>query len=273
MKKLLCAAALGCLIASCGSKSDPVRDLAEDFAIKASDNMLDSIRSIYPDAAKADSLALSFATDSMRITETANPGTYTVQFNPTASITIVKDADGNMKVSDSHGIFAYPDSVFETAKATGQWDTSLTDAENASRMADTDFMPYLINQVIRHTAKNFKASQDFTVIKYPEYGMDMGLFEVTVNNDTDHPIDASDYNLYIVYHYMHMGVDERTTAKVDGKAVPPHSSVTFREEFSGHSFPEKAYVNTTMNDSQLFRKYFTPTGKEYTEYIESKNKK
>lgn len=235
--------------------------------------MLDSIRNIYPDAAKADSLSLSFATDSLKITETATPGTYTATFSPSSSITIVKDAGGNMKVSDSHGIFAYPDSVFEAAKATGQWDASLSDAENASRMADKDFMPYLINQVIRHTAKNFKASQDFTVIKYPEFGMDSGLFEVTVNNDTDHPVDASDYNLYIVYHYMHMGVDERNTVKVDGKAIPPHSSATFREDFSGHAFPEKAYVNTTMSDRQLFRKYFTPTGKEYAEYLDAKNKK
>ena len=41
-------------------------------------------------------------------------------------------------------------------------------------------------------------------------------------------------------------------------------------DFSVHADYNSAYVNIKISNDELFNKYFTPTGKEYDEYLAGK---
>lgn len=247
------------------SGSDEVMDFARDFADKASKNSLAEVRAVYPDAAKADSLALDYVADSVRVTPRGETA-FDVSFGNGVTAIVEKDASGKLGVTSSKGLFAYPEADMGLARATGQWDVKLNDADNAGRMKVEGFRDFLVKREISKTAKGFKASQDFDVISEPFAGA-TGQVRVTVNNDLDHPIDAGDYNLYVVYEDMR--VDARHTDSANGKHVGPHSSVTFDIDYSMHVYPARVYVNTTMKDEELFKKYFKAEGGEFEEFLKS----
>ena len=82
MKKIIYASALlvSLTIASCGSDVEQVKIFAIDVANKVSKNHKDSVVMLYPEAAKADSLALSFIADSVVVAPADSVDTYVVDF-------------------------------------------------------------------------------------------------------------------------------------------------------------------------------------------------
>ena len=80
MKKNLLMFAAAVMLAACtGNKElETVKQFANDFATKVSNNQVDSIRALYPDAALCDSFALSFVLDSISVEKNEETGNYHV---------------------------------------------------------------------------------------------------------------------------------------------------------------------------------------------------
>ncbi len=259
------------LFAACTSGSDgnkAVRQFAIDFATKVSQNQLDSVKAIYADAEKADSLALNFIADSVTVTATEAPGTFLATFTQGADATITQDEDGTMRATTSHGLFAYPADVLTFAQKTGQYKAALSDVENASRMADKDFKSRLIKQHIQNAAKKLKVVGQSKVVKEPEMMMDTGILAYTVQSTSEQPISGSDYEVF--FKVLYVREMNSYIEKKAGQDLPPHGSATFTIEFTGYCDVERAWVNTTLSEEAHFNKYFQATGNEYDEYMKSK---
>ncbi|MBR4388885.1 MAG: hypothetical protein IKT00_06890 [Prevotella sp.] len=264
-------AAVTILLTACnGGSSDPnadVKEFANRFGNYVINHQTDSVCAFYADAEKADSLALSFISDSIKVTETETPGKFVVKYNEAADITLTKSEDGKKTVISSHGLFVYPADALEFARATGQWETGLNDAELADRMADKNFKPWLIKKHIKTSAQKFKVVGSPRVISTTgEFMADMVVtVGVTVQSQSDQPISGTDYKVHF------RGVDLRPfggsfTWSENGKDVPPHGSVTITSQSSPYAEVKSAYVNTTLSEEAHFNKYFKATGGEWKEY-------
>lgn len=169
MKKTLTLSALCAVVTlatSCGGKSeaDQVKDFALDFATKVSQNQVDSIRALYADAAKIDSFAVAFVPDSVSVAETETSGIYKVSLG-TADFIVKRADDGTTSVTGSHGLAAYPADVLDFAKKTGLWKDGLSDAEQAIRMADKDFRPYVVASFPKTFAQMLMVKGKLRVVK------------------------------------------------------------------------------------------------------------
>ena len=107
MKKIIYALALlvSLTIVSCGSDVEKVKTFSIDVANKVSKNLKDSVEMLYPDAAKADSLALSFIADSVVVAPADSADMYVVDFGGGKEMT-VEVKDDSMVVVGSKGLFA-----------------------------------------------------------------------------------------------------------------------------------------------------------------------
>lgn len=277
MKKTLMLAALfavGLLVTSCGggtSEADQVKDFALDFATKVSKNQVDSVRALYADAAKCDSFAVTFVHDSVTVTETETPGTYKVSLGA-ADFTVKRAEDGKMSVVESHGLAAYPADALDFAKKTGQWKDGLNDAEQAVRMADKDFRTQVVAAFPKTFAKMLMVKGGLEVVK-PCDGpamMAVGTLGANVVSTCDKAISGSDYE--VVFKGMSVGYwgEQPLTTSEPGKDIAPNGSAMVTTDFSVHADYNSAYVNIKISNDELFNKYFTPTGKEYDEYLAGK---
>ena len=102
------AIAIVTTIISCADEKTIVKEFAVNFGTQVSKNQIDSVRLVYPDAAKCDSLALRFNADSIVVMDTDKSNVFTVDFGSDATITIEKAEDSKMTVTSSKGLFAYP---------------------------------------------------------------------------------------------------------------------------------------------------------------------
>ena len=269
-KTFLLASVVALLTACNAGSGDPnadVKEFANRFANYVTNHQNDSVRTFYADAEKADSLALTFIADSIKVTETETPGIFLVKYNDAADITLTKGQDGKMTVNASHGIFAYPAEALEFARATGLWEARLSDADLASRMADKNFKPWLIKKHIKTSAQKFKVVGSPRVISSSGTSMsDMAVtVGVTVQSQSDQPISGTDYKVHF------RGVDLRPfggsfTWSENGKDIPPHGSVTITTQSSPYAEVKSAFVNTTLSEEAHFNKYFKATGNEWKEY-------
>ncbi len=257
---------------ACGSSSsdksdDGARAFAEKFASFVSNNQIDSIRALYPDAAECDSFALKFVADSIKIEANAQADTFVVNVGGGADFTVVKGADGTMKVTTSHGLLALNEADLPFAKSVGQYKEGLTDVKLARRMGVKDFKNIMISKVANEVRAKVIAGKSFREIKFPEYSADEGISAVTVTNGTSQKISGSDYMVKIFAdgQYGSGYYNEK------GRDIPAKGSVPIQFSYAGNSMPTKALVVLNLNDQQLFEKYFTPTGNEFDEYLKANN--
>ena len=82
MKRLLLALSAILLTVCSKDTTEAVRQFAADFAIKVSKNQKDSLLSVWPDVAKADSLVLSFVEDSIKIEPNAKGDSILIHYDP-----------------------------------------------------------------------------------------------------------------------------------------------------------------------------------------------
>ncbi|MBR4552386.1 MAG: hypothetical protein IKO20_01520 [Bacteroidaceae bacterium] len=276
MKKellLIALIAVAAVCTSCGggmSEADQVKEFATGFATKVSQNQVDSIRALYADAAKIDSFAVAFVPDSVSVAETETPGTYKVSLG-TADFTVKRADDGTMSVTGSHGLAAYPADALDFAKKTGQWKDGLSDAEQAVRMADKDFRPYVEASFPKAFAKMLMVKGKLRIVKglNGPAVMAVGTMGANVVSTCDKPIDGKDYEVVFKGQYIDFAITP-TTVREPGKNIAPKGSVLITTEFMERLDLQSAYVNIKISNDALFNKYFTPTGNEYDEYLKSK---
>lgn len=145
MKKLLFAFLPLMLLCACGvmkkSPEEEVRNYGKYFVEKLSANQLDSLINSYPDLAKADSI-MPIQSDTIIVAETA-PGLFDMTLADGIVLKVSRDDGGNITVTESRGLFAFPPDKVEIANKTGMWNKSLNDAQASERIHDEEFFKWL----------------------------------------------------------------------------------------------------------------------------------
>ncbi len=263
-KKVIIGALMALLLLSCsGNGEKAVRDYALQFAKAVSSGDSSSVVKMYPDAALADSLALSFVEDSLKIESNEKGDSILIHYTSDIWVRALKDENDSLRIISSRGLFVYNADVMEFANSTGQFNSSLTDLENAERMNDKEFKPWLIKKHIKTAAEKFKVVGKPRVL-YGEPAMSTTVtWEVTVKSTSDQPISGADYKVY----FKGENKTEPINWSENGEDVPPKGSVNIMTLGGMWTLVNSAYVNTTLSEEAYFNKYFKPTGKEYEEFL------
>ena len=268
MKKFFTFSFIICvlLVASCGEgkkmkPEEEVRNYGKYFVEKLNDNQLDSLQATYPDILKADSI-LPVNSDTILIVETS-PGQYDLTLTEGMVLKVNRADDGNISVTESKGLFAFPADKVENAKKTGMWDESLSDTQLNERMKDEEFFNYIQDQI-----KN-KTSNILTVGKYvdtsdPDANGRFGYNTLKNNSDVD--IDPSDYSMI----YYEFDFDNQKYKTRPGKLIPAHGSIKI--ESSGSTMYGEYFekIKWNLSEEQKVEKFAPFTGNEYQEYLDSK---
>ena len=252
---------------SCEKKATPeeeVRNYGKYFVEKINANQLDSLTVSFPDISKADSI-VPIKTDSIMVAEVAQ-GQFDLTLAEGIILKINRSEDGNISVTESKGLFAFPTDKVDIAKKTGMWDDNLSDAQLNERMKDEEFFAYL-NEI-----KTVKTS-DILKISQKNFYIEIGpVGDQKVINLTDKTIEGSEYSVVMkrASSFLPEGIDKVWTTVELGKTIPPHGSVKYDIIESSHSLAEINSIKWNLTPEQLQEKFAPFTGNEYQEYLNSK---
>ena len=275
-KKVYCTVfifiVLTAILASCSSAKKEVAKFAADFATKVSKNQKNSLLDVWPDVAKADSLALSFNVDSIDVEPTQNEGQFKVNFGNADMIVTVAE-NGKMTVGESNGLFAWPEDKVSMALATGWIKKDLNDMQKQERFADSLFINHLADKLMDGLKTKLKASCMTSSINNQE---GTATYTITVKNDNDFDIPADAYCFALTemgFNFDTMNdVPVRTNTlggvKVQAKGIAKCPVPgTYDYEYSSL----RVSVKIEYNNEQAIKNLLKPTGNEYEEYLKTKH--
>ena len=261
-------------------------------AIEAGDRQ--TICQLYPNAEKAESFDVSFNKDSVVVTHQNGNDTIDVNLSYKQSLQIVKDDNGQMHIVSSKGLFSYPANQINFAMKTGWINASLDDVERAERLSKKDYVAWIEERAIETMKSKVKVVQSSVkrgenVGNYGSTSADVYNYEVVLENMNNCDIAADAYLVGVVvkgYDFTEWA-DEGETREpysescnsLTGKMIPRKGSVTYSwvsEEYGGaHGgrVPEQLECNIVFNPSKEDAiEAYEPTGKEYFEYLDKKDK-
>ncbi len=276
MKKLLLIVsvlvAVAVVATGCKSKAQEEKENTEamlkQFATMVARNAIngntDSVHTLYPLSAECDSFGCAgFVPDSVVVTP-VDSSTYILNLTPNIQLTVAMVGPA-VSVVDSRGLFLFSESDIEKGRMTGQYVDNLTDIELLKRMKDKGFEEYMASKAKKASSPLKLAG--VSVGHEPEWGGDQGWYNATVVNNTDQDVAASDY--CIDYKRSDSNVSPASYRDSEkGVAIPPHGSVTIRIPDGMHCWYEGGAHVVVLNKDLGAYKY---TGREYDEYLESKN--
>lgn len=258
---------------SCDSNKAELKNFAVKFAETVSKNMVDSVRTIYPDAAKIDSFALVYNVDSIVVNNTEDPSVFQIVYSKDAEAIISKASDGMITIKETRGFAAFPEEIMEFAKNTGQWKEGLSDVVLAERIADVQFKSWLVKSFANKMKESLKVKDKPKIQK-----MSMGTFEmngimgVTVENKSDFTVQGKDYYVVFEGYFAVQGYIEKETQKEKGKDIGSNETVNITTAYNDRHSRDKAYIKISISDEELFNKYFKGTGNEFEEYLKENPK-
>ena len=271
-KNVLIGALMALLLLSCSGNEKAVRDYALQFAKAVTNGDQAQIVKMYPDAALADSLALSFVEDSIKIESNEKGDSILIHYTSEIWVRALKDENDSIKIVSSKGLFAYPADQLALAKSTGQYADNFDDKGNAERMADKLFQVYLVKKV----KDKIKESLKIVSTKGCDYAMGEGGimspsgFIATIENQSDIMIEGKAYKVVFSVidfdtEYMR---DITTHRPLAGKDIKPGEQIPFKvSAYTDSRFSANVQVQDIGND--LLASY-KPIGNEYEEYLASK---
>lgn len=267
---ILLAAATMVLLPSCKQKKlHDVKKFAETFAENASANKISMLKESYPGISNADSLHLEYMPNGIMVSEMETPDTYEIMFSPNVRAVAVLGDGGQVYITESRGLFAYPDEKVSLAKRTGLWDDSLNDVDLAKRMHDEGFFNYLAER------NKAKTSNILSVGKYKESSYDLEGYYPIINN-TDQEISGNDYVVNVketTYDYYYDSWSPKktvTNTTRPGQRIDPHGSVNIKVYY-GDGYDETVTgVTLNMSQEEIRNRFASYTGHEYQEYKNSK---
>ena len=259
---------MGLLPVSCNkgpttTPEEEVRNYSKYFIEKLTANQLDSLKVSYTGIANADSI-VAVKSDTILVEETT-PGKFNVTLADGINLKIERDNDGEIKVTESKGLFAFPADKVDIAKKTGMWDDNLSDAQLNERMKDEEFFKYIQDQIKKKTSNILTVGKETMSSDY-KYNL------TPIINNTDQEIKATDYTIISKDgYYLISGVDWISTSTINGKDIAPHDKYVVKtvaswDEGSTHIIK----VNIKIPKEELVRRFASFTGKEYKEYLNSK---
>lgn len=271
---IICVSVFG--LTGCGGNEAKIKAFAEDFGAKASNNQIDSLKLVYP-TMRADSVALTFNADSISVTKAAEPGTFVINYGNGVIVNVAESEDGNVTVTSSKGLYAFPKEKKEIATKTGMIDETLVDNEIATRMKDEDFFIWL-NKKIADTSQSIislTASKSKIGACYGEgnYAVSMSV-KLTNNSNSD--IKGSDYD--ILYTKVYSGEESNNWRNTYGSGkqsgVDLKAGETRSVKLSAIHLESitKPTIVWNVNPSTLISPSFF-TGNEYQDYLKNKSDK
>jgi len=269
--------------------SSDVNGFMASFALAVNNGDTTAVQTMYPDVVKADSLSSLSDISSLVLESNEKGDTTLVKMDSGITLILAGTSKDSLQVVSSKGLFAYPVADIELARNTGQWDESLTDVELAERMADKSFKEYLENKFYSYVINNLK------VVGVEEVEGAQGdahfdywhsHFSIIIVNNTNIVFSGSDYSLYLsiyVYDgrigdifYGKRRKDKEYSHSITGVNIGAGrkaSVVTYGpspDEDYLWGCKEEAILTLKLTKPQLFKKYFKATGKEYRDYISTK---
>lgn len=263
--------ALTALVTSCSDVKQEVKQFAADFATKVSNNQKDSLLAVWPDVAKADSLALAFSPDSIVVEEAETKGRFKVSFGQGANIVVKKGEDGNISISESRGLFAYPDSKLSFAKITGWIEKDMSDIEIAERFQDTLFVAGLGDSILKEIKNSLVVVDDhYDVMELT--GLGHTPWHITVKNKSSYDIQKTDYHVSGVLEDEY---GRRISKSIPGIDISSNSTSDILYDLKpGNALPTivTPKIVFDINAEEALTKYYIPKGNEYKEYMSRKEK-
>ena len=289
-------------LTACDSTTKEAQQFAEELSTAITAGDTTTLNRIFPDAVKADSLALKYNADSLQAEALGD--TLRIRFSKDVSIAAMKDADGKFRVVGSHGLFAYPDSILKLAKGTGWYDVNLDDTLNAVRMADKGFLDWLkqkaATQVVDELKEKVTISKSTVNEKEHTYPNVFYIFfdlnyKVIISNQGDCDLLGNDYAIVVEetkticdnWSTPNMEVRKRLVRtivkKLSGKDVPAKGTTSYEWSYttneedgdyhSAHNWVEGRAIHCSINftpNTETALTSYHPTGKEYDEYLAGK---
>lgn len=266
--------AMVAVMTSCSGNSE-VKQFAIDFADKVSKNQVASIRAFYPDAAKIDSFALDFNPDSIVVTETETPNVFRVSFSSNKNMLVQRADDGKLTVKESHGLYAISPKEMDFALKTGWVKQDMPDVQLATQMADTAFVSFLAKKAKETLKSNL-------VVKGWDCTWTWGLeaLFVVIENKGDVDVSANDYAVKSMVDVRdNWGGIPPQRGHVSVADVKAHETKKMRINMAEYPDPEsksqinvRSTISTIISDEDAINKYLIPTGNEYKEYLDAKER-
>lgn len=274
MKHIICAIIFllaVCMTSCMDSAERKAREFADNFALMIADRDLASIRKVYPDLRKSDSIVLNYDPKEMKVSRIDESESFLVEYSPEITIEIKGDGKGSYLVADSRGLFGYPVWKKELAEKTGMWDPDLTDREMADRINDSGFYEYL---------KETQSERSINILTIGVAQWPNNLYGVCpIINNTDQSLEWSDYTVTVTYNStawndsleLHTpALHERTVRGID---LAPHGvhNVEIRNGRETDWNPERVVaINLNIPEEKLMSKFAFYKGQEYNMYLKSK---
>ena len=250
---------------------EKVRIFGSYFVEKVLSGQLDSIKAFYPEISMADSI-VPLKLDTIKVMEIA-PGQYDVTLAEGVKLKINRSEEGNITVSESKGLFAYPADKIGIAKKTGMWEDNLTDAQLNERLRDEDFFKFI---------KKSKTVNDKKVISVGQVQPNDKNIEscgfcdghLIITNQTDVFISGDDYELVNKVGYQGQATDyddgySEFGSYEKGKDLEPYGKARYEAEW-GFRVYNNYRIKWKLTKEQLQEKFAPFTGNEYQEYLDSK---
>lgn len=275
-KNVFIYAVMALFLVSCiDSGEKAARDFASRFAKAVTSGDRALVEKMYPDAVAADSLALAFVEDSIKIERNENGDSILIRYTPDVWVRALKDANDSIRIVSSRGLFAYPASQLAFAKSTGQYADNLDDKGNAERMADTGFQEYMVKKA----KDKIKESLKIVSAKGCDYGMGEGGMSpagyiATVENQSDVMIEGKAYRVIITDHDWNPDTmnDMYTRHPIAGKDIMPGEQAEFKFSYGDRMvLGWSASLQVLDIGAELLASYKT-TGQEYDEYVAASNR-
>ena len=269
----------GLILTSCGgekklSPEEEVRNYGKYFVEKVNANQLDSVKSSYPDIVKADSL-IPVQSDTIMVMESA-PGQYDVTLAERITLKVTRSEDGNIAVTESKGLFAFPSDKIDIAKKTGMVRESMNDKEIIEIIEDSDYFEWLKNEHLNKQGYVIKITPGkMNIISVPNAEAIIGKMNLTINNLSDRQVSGEAYNIFYKSYECDGGSDDSAetftiTRKHNGIDLEPKENriitVSIPEAMKFYDFK----IKPVNGKEELIKYKYEPTGKEYQEYLDSK---
>lgn len=265
---LMIPALLGALT-SCDKNTQKVKEFADEFATNVKANNLEKIRSVYPDAELADSVAFSTPAGDPSVKSAENDGEYMVTFSDDAGMLVKVADDGTVSVINSVGIFAYPADLYSVAEKTGALSEDMKDVELAKVMLNINPMLSYLCEEYNTTRKDALRLGQPVVTKDITYAMEEGRGYYVITNELDEPIAGEDYTITWEDVYLGFGYDSQKNRTTKGKDIAAKGTVQIPFVFSGHGGESIVKVAVNAIDENEFIKHFKPKGDEYAKYVKN----
>lgn len=269
MKKIVFISFLSLIFLSSCDKNAEVKRFMKNLAMAIEANDTITIKHMYPDAAKADSLK-KFNAKQVEIEELKYGG-WKVMLSEGGNLLVRKtNAEGELQVEESHGVFAVAKEQLDFALKSGLIKEGMNDATIATQLADDYFFEWIQDEILRRFYGHVRIKKIWD--DRSNHGTDFtggGEWFITVENDGDFDVSGSDY-----------AVDIRSNAKektitIEGKDLYSGSEETLRSGYVDESFYLLDYtvveptilLRTNVPTTEIMSKYVPLDGEEYTSYL------